>query len=183
MFLVVLSLVVAGCAAPDVPIIEATRSLDGERVELLLDSCNDQVEVRVQEGDDRVEVAVTRPGGSRLDLAGGDCQDRRIVELDEGLGSRTLVDEARGGPVEVARPDEQRVQWPYDRSRVSEAQYVRSLRAMVECLETRDPQVEAWVAQGLNWKTYRWSKPADEEGNTRMPALRPCRQEHLEPLM
>lgn len=82
----------------------------------------------------------------------------------------------------MARPEWEQVEWPYDRARVSYGQYVKALHDMVECLETNDPGVDAWVAQDLNWKTYRWSKSSDHDGNTSVPALEPCERKHLAPL-
>jgi hypothetical protein len=161
---------------------EASLSLDGQRLELIVDSCNAEIETSVEETSDTVEVSVVRSDGSTLQLAGGSCQDLTLIELNRRLGNRVVVDEATGSTVEVARPNREQVEWPYDQDRVSNAQYVEALHDMVECLETRDPQMDAWVAQDLNWKTYRWSKPPDAEGNMSVPALEPCMRKHLAPL-
>ncbi len=112
-----------------------------------------------------------------------DCQDLALVELDQPLGDRTLIDNADGQEIAVTQPGvDDKLEWPYDQQRVSEAEYEAALEAMVECVEQRDPAVTAWVRQDLNFKTYAWSKPSDAQGNMSAEALGVCEQEHLKPL-
>jgi hypothetical protein len=165
-----------------VDVTEAEVSLDGDRLALVLASCHADLQIDVREATDSVSVTVTR--SDRDLLAGDDCQDIVYVELDQALGSRELRDARNDTTVATRQPaaiGEQH--WPFDRSRVSEAEYDAALRAMVECLEQGDPDVSAYIVQLLDWKTYEWTKPpVDGTISIDDELLDGCERAHLEPL-
>lgn len=93
---------VAGCALvpKDARILQAAVSADDPtRLELEVDSCNADVSTEVVESADEVVVTVTVRNDTR-----NDCADLVVVELDEPLADRALVDGARGEPVVVLTP-------------------------------------------------------------------------------
>lgn len=171
----------AGCSG-EVTVRAADSSIDGERVRLLLDSCNADLDFRVAQSPTQVQVTVSRPDVFRQ--ADNDCQDIEFINLDDPLGSRDLVDTSTGATLPVGTPVPGRgdePDWPWDRDRFTAQDYNGALQAMVECLEDEDPDMTAWVTQALNWDTYDWDKePVD--GRVSVPALETCQARHLEPL-
>ena len=167
----------AGCTAA-VPVIEARSSLDGRRLELLLDACNAETELRVDESANDVAVQVRR---HRVIVASGACQDAAYVNLERPLDSRPIIDRSDDRRVPVSTPQPV---WPYDRERVTPAEYGAALEAVVHCLERRDPEITAKVVPGLNYPSYDWTKPADEQGvvEDEANAIEVCEREHLDPL-
>ncbi len=173
-------LVLTGCAA-DAAVREAHASVTGDRIRLLLDSCNADLDIQVAESPSQVRVTVRRPDVVRF--GGGDCQDIAILTLDAPLASRELVD-ATGTtlPVSTAVPGQgDEADWPWDRDRFTVDDYNAALQAMVQCLETEDPDMTAWVTEDLNWDTYAWDK-APVNGNVSAPAIETCQTRHLDPL-
>ncbi len=163
---------------------DARASLDDTRIELVLASCNAALVVDVIESSDDVVVTVSDADAPLIRTSGEDCLDIYVVHLDEPLGGRTLVDGTTDSVVSVVKPlSDLGMSWPYDRNRVTEEQYLAALDAMVVCLETEDSEIDAWVHQALDWKTYRWDKEPDEQGYlSRPPALDICHEKHLRPL-
>ena len=173
-------LVLTGCAA-DVAVREAQASVTGDRLRLLLDSCNADLDIQVAESPSQVRVTVRRPDVLRL--SGNDCLDIAILTLDAPLASRVLVD-ATGTtlPVSTAVPGQgDEPDWPWDRDRFTVDDYNAALQSMVQCLETEDPDMTAWATEDLNWDTFAWDK-APVNGNVSAPALETCRMRHLDPL-
>jgi hypothetical protein len=171
-------LALTGCTA-DVAIVEAQASVNGDRIRLLLDSCNADLDIRVAESPSQVRVTVRRPDVLRF--GGDDCQDIAILTLDAPLASRELVD-ATGMivPVSTAVPGQGgEPDWPWDRDRFTVDDYNAALQAMVQCLEAEDPDMTAWVTEDLNWDTYAWDK-APVNGNVAAPAIETCRTRHLD---
>jgi hypothetical protein len=167
-----------------VSITEARVSLDGRRLELILGFCNADIHVDLDESADAVVVDVTRSDAASAWLASGDCEDLAYVNLNEPLGSRPLRDASRNTTVAVSQPvpgEGDEPDWPYDRSRVSEAEYSAAVQAVVMCLERLDPDVTAWVVPGLNWPYYDFTKPP-VNGNMTVDVIDDCEQEHLETL-
>ncbi len=173
-------LVLTGVTA-DVAAVEAQASVTGDRIRLLLDSCNADLDIQVAESPSQVRVTVRRPDVVRF--GGDDCQDIAILTLDEPLASRELVD-ASGTSVWVstAVPGEgDEPDWPWDRDRFTVDDYNAALQAMVQCLQTEDPEMTAWVTEDLNWDTFAWDK-APVNGTVSAPAIETCRTQHLDPL-
>ncbi|MEN8235196.1 MAG: hypothetical protein ABFR89_09775 [Actinomycetota bacterium] len=181
---VVVALLLSGCGSADVSIRSAEVSDDDTRLGLALNSCNADLRVGVAEQDDQVVILASDEQAPLIRLSGNDCLDGYVVQLSDPLGDREVVDGTDGSIVSVMRvPPEGKVPWPYDRDRVTEAEYLAALDDMVACLSTTDPELDAWVYQGLDWKTYRWHKEPDEQGNlSRPPALDICHEEHLKSL-
>jgi hypothetical protein len=173
-------LVLTGCTA-DVAVVGAQASVAGDRIRLLLDSCNADLDIQVEESPSQVRVTVRRPDVVRF--GGDDCQDIAILTLDAPLASRELVD-ASGTSVSVstAVPGQGgEADWPWDRDRFTVDDYNAALQAMVQCLGTEDPEMTAWVTEDLNWDTFAWDK-APVNGNVPAPAIETCRTRHLDPL-
>ena len=170
----------AGCTAP-VAIQRVTVSADQMRLEVIVNTCNADVQPMVEETGDAVSITIidNRP---RFETGHDDCQDSFIVPLDEPLGGRAIVGNSAGDEIEVQLEPVNELSWPYDRSRFTEAQYNAALDAMVKCLMTEDPEVTAWVEQGLDWKVWGFSKPVDENGTMTMFATQGCQAKHLDPL-
>jgi hypothetical protein len=178
MFVAVVLLALAtGCTAA-VPIAEGQVSLDGRRLELLLDACNADTQLQVDDSADMVAVQVRRHDVVTSRIASGACQDIAYVDLERPLGDRPVVDRSHDRRLPVSRPQPA---WPYDRERVTPAEYRAALRDLVRCLERRDPQITARIVRGLNFLTYDWTT-ADEEGTVEADAIAVCQREHLDPL-
>ena len=177
----VLATLAAGCSAA-VPVDEAQVSLDGRRLELLLDACNADTQVRVDESADQVALRASRDDVISSRLGSGDCQDVAYVDLASPLGDRAVVDRSEDRQLPVSMPQPA---WPYDRERITPSEYEAALQDLVRCLEQRDPQITAEVVRGLNFPTYDWTKPADEEGTVEVEAnaIEACEREHLDPLI
>lgn len=97
------ALLLAGCGdvSPDVgpdyvaaEVVQVYGRSDSMRLELSVGSCNKQPRANVVETSTEVRVAATaeRPGKG----GEGDCLDSVIVELQESLGSRPVVDDSSG---------------------------------------------------------------------------------------
>ena len=170
-------LLLASCAT-NVAVYSADVSLDDMRLRLTLQTCNpSSVSIYVTDVGHRVELAVAAHP-ARL-LGGPDCQHLAIVALPEPLGGRDVFDRSARNvvPVSLSSWD-----WPYDQDRFTMADYETALAAMVACLESRDPAIQAAIADGLDWPTYEWHKERDERGNMSAPAVGGCRRDHLDPL-
>ncbi|WP_084040316.1 hypothetical protein [Demequina sp. NBRC 110053] len=168
--------------APQTEVDAAELSLDGTRVAVTFDSCNEAEPVQVEESEDEVRVTPSGSGGL-VELAGDDCQDYVVVQLADPLGDRALVNGATGAAVEVApAPPESTLDWPYDRDRVSVVEYEAALDDMVACLEDEDPLIDAWVTQELNWLGWDFAKEPDENGTVEAPAIAVCEEQVLTPL-
>jgi hypothetical protein len=180
---VVLLALATGCTAA-VPIAEGHVSLDGRRLELLLDACNADTQLQVDDSADMVAVQVRRHDVVTSRIASGACQDIAYVDLERPLGDRPVVDRSDDRRLPVSRPQPgtgTQPPWPYDRERVTPAEYRAALRDLVRCLERRDPQITARIVRGLNLLTYDWTT-ADEEGTVEADAIEVCEREHLDPL-
>ena len=175
-------------------IVSAQSSIDGYRLQLVLTSCNASIGVDIVEGPDTVEVTATDLDAPTLLPGGGDCQDDRIVELNQPLDQRKVIDGNTDTVVDVQPSSAaSHSEWPYDRERFTESQYEDALAATVLCLEAGDATIDAYVYQALDWKTYRWEKKPNEQNGGKEPAelvdelptsdvIEPCELEHLEPL-
>lgn len=101
------ALAAAGTAAGVLGVLLALRACDptearvaevqvlegGAALDVIVDTCNAELSVDVDESPDRIEIRVSRDD---LDLFGSDdCQDVVRVQLDEPVGTRTIV--TRGG--------------------------------------------------------------------------------------
>lgn len=90
-----------GLVPQDARILQAAIAADDPtRLELMVDSCNADVSTDVVESADEVVVTVTVRNDTQ-----DDCADLAVVELDEPLADRAVVDGARGEPVPVLTPD------------------------------------------------------------------------------
>ncbi len=75
---------------PEATIMEVRAINDGRQLEVLLDTCNAEVSVGVEEHDDRVVLRASNHD-RRLFVSGGeDCQDLVRVDLERPLGTRTV---------------------------------------------------------------------------------------------
>lgn len=167
-----------------VEVTNSQRSMDDYRIAMSLATCNGLLDVGVAESSDKVEVTVRDFRKLIPRLSGDDCDDRVIVELQEPLGQRLLIDGATGGTLDAREPwSPEAVEWPYDRSQFTETDYEAALVATVACIEAADPAIDGYVFQDLDWKTYRWEKAPDEHGRvTRSPVIDQCEAIHLMPL-
>jgi hypothetical protein len=104
MFVAVVLLALAtGCTAA-VPIAEGHVSLDGRRLELLLDACNADTQLQVDDSADMVAVQVRRHDVVTSRIASGACQDIAYVDLERPLGDRPVVDRSDDRRLPVSRP-------------------------------------------------------------------------------
>ena len=184
LLLIGLAVLVGGCSSSAVAIRSATVSRDDTRLRLSLSSCNARLTLEVVESQDEVVVAFSSDPASHFGLADDSCDDLIVIQLDEPLRDRRLIDGTTGAVVDVLGPvPNEAVRWPYDRTRFGEQEYLDALGDMVACLEASDSEMEAWIHQELDWKTYHWHKEPDEDGNVEAgPALEECKLAHLSPL-
>lgn len=175
------TLALGGCSNA----VEATRaevSIDGTNVAVSFASCNEVESATAEESEKQVTITAT-PERQTRGSAGDDCEDRVVVTLAEPLGDRMLVNGGTGAEISIDdSASEQDPVFPYASERVSQAEYEAALEDMVECLETEDPAIDAWVTQELNWKTWDFHKESDSEGNMSAPAIAICSERILEPL-
>jgi hypothetical protein len=80
----------AGCATQEVsPLGDADLWEDGRTLSLSIPSCNaEEITAEVDETDTAVTITVSATNPDD----GSECLDSTIIELDEPLGSRTLID-------------------------------------------------------------------------------------------
>jgi hypothetical protein len=89
----------ASCGSGGTGIRDAYGRPDSTRVELSIDACRAvSTTVDVEETADVVRFAVTTEGGDD----GPECLDSVVVELDEPLGDRRVVDASTGDEVELS---------------------------------------------------------------------------------
>lgn len=165
-----------------VEIESAQQSLDGTRLALVFMTCNSVTSATVEERDDVVRVFPQRLEASE---SGGetDCLDEVVVQLAQPLGDRAVVNDSSGNTVDVAQsPPADALDWPYDRTLATSAEYERALERMVDCLEDADPHLTARVVPGLNWNSWSFDKAPDHEGNLEVPAIEECDATTLAPL-
>ena len=169
------AIMISACGSGSTAEVASAEVSDGGfRLRLLVNTCNASHATTVTDAGDHVELEVTATGDTP-----NDCQDSIIVVLPARLDGRDLIDRSTGDPIAVSPSSDY---WPYDRDRFSLADYAAALAEMVVCIESRDPQIEAWITERLNWPTYKWYKEPDERGNTSAPAISDCAEEHLHPL-
>ncbi len=90
-----------GFSITRVEVLDAQRSMDDYRVEALVATCNGWLRAKVAESSDTVEVTV-RDFKKLIPILGGeDCQDLLIIELEEPLARRQLIDGSTGDAVPV----------------------------------------------------------------------------------
>ena len=94
------TVVLSACpAAGAAQIMEASVSSDGRELMLTVDSCNADLSAKVAESPSRVTVTVTVRNDTN-----DDCADVIVVNLDEPLGERQLLN-ATGAVVPVRDAD------------------------------------------------------------------------------
>lgn len=76
---------------------------DGLRLEVVLDTCNADVSVDIDEYGDRVVVRATGRDAHLIDTGGDDCLDVVRVDLDRRLGDRRVTDSS-GDEIVVTQP-------------------------------------------------------------------------------
>lgn len=176
-----IALSLTGCTEP-AEVDSAQLSLDGTRIALTFATCNKIDAVEVDETDDTVTVT---PNGahSRFETTRLDCLDGAVAQLEEPLGDRTLINSSTNTAVPVMPAlSAELTDWPYDPARVTASEYEAALDQFVTCLEAEDPQVDAWIVQGLNSKSWDFHKEPDVRGNVDVPAITVCDERILQPL-
>lgn len=88
------------CAAERGPVIILDAKVDGGRLELSVNTCQGSPELaRLVETPERVEITVVADAQGDGPRPG--CADGVHVELDEPLGTRTLLDGVTGEPITI----------------------------------------------------------------------------------
>lgn len=80
----------AGCRQ-DASIDEVVVTDDPLVIDVIVDTCNADVEVTIDETDDEVVLSVRNNDRALFITGGDDCQDLVAVELESPLGDRRLV--------------------------------------------------------------------------------------------
>jgi hypothetical protein len=93
----------SGCGGRDRSFFAAYGKAGSTKLELNVDSCNENPRAHVVESATEVHVRVI--SDRRLGRNGGDCADSVTVTLSEPLGTRLVVDESTGDVVEIQAPD------------------------------------------------------------------------------
>ncbi len=97
------TVLLGGCSGRDtVEIVDGTADRSSHQLMLGVASCNAELEVKVEEGDDDVRITITRPAPGKAE---NHCQDLATVELDEPLGDRAVIDGGTGQTVEMRKND------------------------------------------------------------------------------
>jgi len=73
-------------------------------LDVILDTCNAEVSVDVDEYDDRVVIRGTHHDWYRYLVGSDDCQDVVRVELERPLGDRRVMNSSGGDEIAVIRP-------------------------------------------------------------------------------
>jgi len=81
----------AGCRGQPM-IMEVWETDDDLVIEVVLDTCNADVSVAIEEFDDRIVLTARDADAHAIDTGGDDCQDLVRVELERSLGDRRVVD-------------------------------------------------------------------------------------------
>lgn len=76
---------------PQATIMEVRAIDDGRQLEVLLDTCNAEVSVAVEEHDDRIVLSASNHDRRLFVTGGDDCQDLVRVDLERPLGIRTVT--------------------------------------------------------------------------------------------
>lgn len=97
------TVLLSGCSGRDtVEILDGTADPSSHQLMLGVASCNAELEVKVEEGDDHVRITITRPLPGKAE---DHCQDLATIELNEPLGDRTVIDGGTGQTVEISKND------------------------------------------------------------------------------
>jgi outer membrane murein-binding lipoprotein Lpp len=94
-----LAMLLSACSA-NADILEASTQGDERTLNLIVDTCNADLTIEVEESRSRVVVTVK----ARNDTS-DDCLDGVVVHLDQPLGDRRLLDGGTEGLVPVKRDD------------------------------------------------------------------------------
>ena len=90
---------VAGCAGRSRSVLAASGDAASTRLELTIDSCNENPTAEVEESAAEVRVRVT--SGRWLGRDADDCADGTEVILKTPLGTRRIIDDSTGEVVEL----------------------------------------------------------------------------------
>lgn len=88
----------------DAVVHEVWATDDELRLDVVLDTCNADVSVEVDEYDDRVVLRATHHDWYRYLLGSDDCQDLVRVDLERPLGDRRVTDSSGDEVVVTQRP-------------------------------------------------------------------------------
>ena len=89
--IVLLGLIGLTSCRGDVSVVEVWAIDDGRRLEVILDTCNADVTVTVEEYDNRVVVHAENHDRHVFFTGSDDCQDRVRVELASSLADRRVM--------------------------------------------------------------------------------------------
>lgn len=93
------ALVLSGCRA-DADVAELLPSGRPDVFDLIVDTCNADLDVTVEETDTQVIIRVRNNDRELFPTGGDDCQDGVRIELDAPLGDRTPVTDD-GDPIPI----------------------------------------------------------------------------------
>jgi hypothetical protein len=79
----------AGCRA-DAEVVEILPTEQPDEFDVIVDTCNADLDVAVDESTSDVVVTVRNNDRRLIDTGGDDCQDAVRIELDAPLGDRTF---------------------------------------------------------------------------------------------
>ena len=85
-------------------IMEVWTTDDDLVIEVILDTCNADVSVEVDEYDDRIVVHATNHDSHLLDTGSDDCEDLVRVDLERPLGDRRVTNSSGDEIVVTQRP-------------------------------------------------------------------------------
>jgi hypothetical protein len=99
-----LVVVVSGCRA-DANVVEILATDEPDVLDVIVDTCNADLDVDVAEDADEVAVEVRNNDRELFAAGGDDCQDAVRIDLDEPLGERRLRVDGREMPLTTYPPE------------------------------------------------------------------------------
>ncbi len=154
----------------------AVASGDGRTLDLSMNNCHGDYSVSIIETSDRVSIEVT-DNRTPISLSGDDCADSVHMNLDEPLGSRTLVNDLDGSEINVTYR-------PWNQGKYSEAEYIAAIEAAAACVEKAEPDASATISthpDGYPILSVDWPDLGDGQSRSEAGAFA-CIEEHIEPL-
>jgi hypothetical protein len=79
----------AGCRA-DAEVVEILPTEQPDEFDVIVDTCNADLDVRVEESATEVVLSVRNHDRRLFDMGGDDCQDAERIELGAPLGDRAF---------------------------------------------------------------------------------------------
>lgn len=169
-------MLVAGCSSQP-GIVQVDASGDGMTLVFMMESCNGDYTVAVDEDSEQVRVGITDQR-RRSPLGGDDCSSPAgPIQLEQPLEQRVIFDTVHDVELPVTYS-------PWNQTRYSEAEYLAAVEAAGMCVQEASPGAVVTIEthpDGYPDLSVEWPDLGDGERSTKN-SFSDCNDQHVEPL-